>query len=215
MNPLWNQIAGGTLSDAQLAQLDKYLDLLIEKNKVLNLTRISDRAEAEVKHVGDALTLLAHLPASTGGEGSVRGTIKLADVGTGGGILGIVIAIARPEIQVTLVDATRKKLDAVKIMAVEIGLTNIRTLHTRMEEIEEKFNVVTARAVAEMETLLGWCERLIKRNGSLLAMKGPKVDEELARLSARHRRQWKIDVREVDVAELSGHRIVVAKVKQS
>ncbi len=205
-HPSWNQIAGGLLTDDQLSQLDEYLDLLIEKNRVLNLTRITDRTEAEIKHVADALTVLAHLPASR-----TDGGLKLADVGTGGGIPGVMIAIARPDIDVTLIDATRKKLDAVKLMCNAIGLDNIRTLHARMETVEEKFHVVTTRAVAEMETLLVWCSRLIKRNGVLLALKGPKLDEELQRLSSKNRRQWKLDIHAVDLPQLVGHQIVVGR----
>ncbi len=206
MNPLWNQIAGGTLSEAQLGQLDRYIDLLIEKNQVLNLTRITDRADAEVKHVADALTLLPLLPQ----EGKAKG-LKLADVGTGGGIPGVILAIARPDAQVTLIDSTRKKLDAVKAMCDQIGLANVRALHTRMEEVSEAFHVVTARAVAELDTLLGWCERLLKPKGALLALKGPKLEEEIARLSPRNRKRWKVEMREVSVAGLAGHRIAVAR----
>lgn len=205
-NPLWNTIAQQTLSEAQLAQLDRYLDLLIDKNKVLNLTRITDRNEAEIKHVADALTALRFIPATP-----KEGRIKLADVGTGGGIPGVILAIARPDMSVMLIDATRKKLDAVKEMCDQIGVTNVRTLHARMEEVEEKFHVVTVRGVAEMEKLLGWCRKLLRHNGVLLALKGPKLDEELERLSSRAKRQWKIDVNDVNVPELPGHRIASAR----
>ena len=127
MHPLWNTIARGRLTGEQLARLDAYLDALIETNERLNLTRITGRADAEVRHVADALTLLDHLP---------DGCRTLADVGTGGGVPGVVLAIARPDVAVTLIDGTKKKLDAVAAMCDRVGVTNVRTLHARAEETE-------------------------------------------------------------------------------
>ena len=103
MNPLWNDLAGRAhvaLSDVQHAQLGKYLDLLLAANARMNLTRITDRAAAEVQHVGDALTLLPFLP---------PGKVRLVDVGSGGGVPGIPLAIARPEATLMLVESTKKK----------------------------------------------------------------------------------------------------------
>src|SRR5882724_8428657 len=100
MNLLWTELsqhAGITLSESQEALLNRYLDLLTEANQRMNLTRITDRASAEVQHIGDALTALPFLPA---------GAHALADVGTGGGVPGIPLAIACPDVQVTLIEAT-------------------------------------------------------------------------------------------------------------
>ena len=102
---LWQtlaQKAGLTLNSVQTGQLGSYLDLLFAANQRMNLTRITNRGDAEVLHVGDALTLLPHLPPQAR---------RLADVGSGGGVPGIVLAIARPEIHVTLIESTRKKAD--------------------------------------------------------------------------------------------------------
>ena len=91
MNLLWTELARRAsieLSDAQQQHLSRYLDLLFEANARMNLTRITDRAAAELQHVGDALTVLPHLP---------PGTIRVADVGSGGGVPGIPLAIARPD----------------------------------------------------------------------------------------------------------------------
>jgi 16S rRNA (guanine527-N7)-methyltransferase len=205
MNPIWSRITDNTLAEPQLRLLDAYLDRLIEKNKVLNLTRITDRTEAEVKHVADALTLLPFLPPPP------HKNVTVADVGTGGGIPGVILAIARPDIRVTLIDSTRKKLDAVKEICDAIGVNNVDTLHTRIESADRKFDIITARAVAEMETLLGWCEGLMKRSSVLLAMKGPRVDEEMTRVSPRTRKRWRMETHEVDAPELAGHRIVAAR----
>jgi len=207
MNSLWTTIAadaGVSLSDAQLGQLDAYLDGLIEKNKVLNLTRITDKADAEVKHVADALTLLKFIPESA---------VTLADVGTGGGIPGVILAIARPQMRVTLIDATRKKLDAVQGLCDAVGVHNVTTHHGRMEQVELKFDVVTARAVAAMGKLLGWCRPLLKRGGVLLALKGPRVSEEIAAMSGAQKRQWTLSTHTIDVPALAGHVVVQAKSK--
>src|SRR5678815_570102 len=100
MNALWNDIsarAGVTLSDAQHALLRRYLDLLLAANETMNLTRITERPAAELHHVADALTLLPFLP---------RESHTLADVGTGGGVPGIPLAIVRPDAKVLLVEST-------------------------------------------------------------------------------------------------------------
>src|SRR5215217_1951563 len=103
MNALWNDLtarAGVTLSDEQHALLSRYLDLLLAANATMNLTRITDRAAAEVQHVGDSLTLLPFLP---------KDAHRLADVGTGGGVPGIPLAIVRPDARVLLIESTKKK----------------------------------------------------------------------------------------------------------
>ena len=106
----------------------------------MNLTRITDRAEAEVRHVADALTLLRFLPPSN------ARTLRIADVGTGGGVPGVPIAIARPDSQITLIDSTKKKLDAIDAMLVAAGVNNAETLHARMESVDSKFDVILSRA---------------------------------------------------------------------
>jgi 16S rRNA (guanine527-N7)-methyltransferase len=211
MNTLWTDIAtaaGVELSPEQLGRLDAYLDLLIEKNKVLNLTRIVDRTDAEIKHVADALTLLPYLPPVTAKWPSAY----LADVGTGGGVPGVIIAIARPDIAVTLIDATKKKLDAVAEMAAAVGVRNVKTLHTRMEQANQEFDVITARGVASMNQLLLWCKPILKPAGTLLALKGPKAAEEIEFASGTLKRyRWHAGLVAVDRPELPGHQIVVVK----
>ena len=103
MNDLWNQLAARAnlaLTPEQHAVLNRYLDLLLEANRTMNLTRITDRAAAELQHVGDALTVLPFLPPTPH---------RLADVGTGGGVPGVPLAIARPDARVVLIEATKKK----------------------------------------------------------------------------------------------------------
>src|SRR4051812_38060441 len=151
--PLWSELAaraGVTLDDAQLSQLDAYIDALLAANQQMNLTRIDTRAAAEVGHVGDALTLLPHLP---------RERHRLADVGSGGGIPGIPLAIVRPDVQVLLIESTQKKATFLAQAARQLGLTNVTVSSKRAEDEarsatnRESFTVVTARAVAELRVL--------------------------------------------------------------
>jgi 16S rRNA (guanine527-N7)-methyltransferase len=199
-HPLWQEICPQLLP-TQVEKLDRFLDLLIEWNQKLNLTRIVDRTDAEVKHIADALTAVAHI-----GPG-----LSVADVGTGGGVPGVPIAIARPDLRVTLVDSTRKKLDAIEQIVKSIGLTNVNVLHARIEAVDRTFDVVTARAVADLRTLLQWCDRLMHRQSLLIAMKGPRFADELAALPVRLARRYSIDARTVGVDPLSGHVLLLIR----
>lgn len=212
-HPLWQSLAhdaGLTLSAAQLAQLDRYLDLLIEWNQKINLTRIVDRADAEVKHVGDAMTVLKYLPrVEVSPRAEARSPVSLADVGTGGGVPGVPIAICRPDIRVTLIDSTKKKLDVIAKIVDAMELKNVTTLHARIETVKLKFDVITARAVADLDTLLQWTHPLMKPNSRLLAMKGPKAEEEIRAASRRLSYQKRsANIETVNVPELSGHCVV-------
>lgn len=177
-HPLWTELAAAanrTLSDTQFQQLDRYLDLLAEANQRMNLTRIIDREQAAVGHVGDALTLLPHLPTDP---------FRIADVGSGGGVPGMPLAIALPNAQMILVESTQKKAEFLRQCAAELGLKNVRVLPQRVEDVgrsdlRETCNIVTARAVGELVFLVEWCIPLLSKGGRLLAMKGAKAAEEI------------------------------------
>jgi 16S rRNA (guanine527-N7)-methyltransferase len=179
MNDLWHHLAGAAgiqVTNAQNALLVRYLDLLEEGNKVTNLTRITNRAAAEIGHVGDALTLLPFLP---------KGPHGLADVGSGGGVPGIPIAIMRPDAQVVLIESTQKKAAFLGKTIQGLNLKNVLLIADRAEtaaqgSARESFDIVTARAVGAMNLLAEWCLPLVKKGGKFLAMKGPKVLDELA-----------------------------------
>lgn len=179
MNALWTELADAantTLSAEQHERLSRYLDLLLAANQTMNLTRIVDRPAAEVQHVGDALTLLRRLP---------PGQVRIADVGSGGGVPGIPLAIARPDAQFLLIESTKKKAVFLERAVAELGLDNVRVTGIRAEDagrdrqFRESFDVVIARAVGTMDWLAEWCLPLVKQGGVLLAMKGPKAAEEL------------------------------------
>ncbi len=141
----------------------------------MNLTRITDRAAAELQHVADSLTLLPLLP---------QGDFRLADVGTGGGVPGIPLAIARPDAHVFLIESTRKKAAFLQRAVAELVLTNVSISDQRAEDVARTkhrgaFDVVVARAVATLDFLAEYCLPLVKTGGKMLAMKGPKVADEL------------------------------------
>jgi 16S rRNA (guanine527-N7)-methyltransferase len=129
-----------------------------------------------VQHVGDALTLLPFLPA---------GPHRFADVGSGGGVPGIPIAVARPDANVVLIESTQKKARFLQHAVEQLGLPNVKVDARRSEDagndpaMRETFDVTAARAVATLDWLAEWCLPLLKVGGKMLAMKGPKVTDEL------------------------------------
>jgi 16S rRNA (guanine527-N7)-methyltransferase len=179
VNDLWNEIAGRanvSLDASQHALLEQYLDLLFDANRRMNLTRITDRAAAQVQHVGDALTLLDHLP---------REGFTLADVGSGGGVPGIPLAIARRDCGIVLIESTRKKAAFLRDAIKQLKLENAIVLDARAETVarserRESFDVVTARAVGALVWGAEWCLPLARKGGKVLAMKGAKATAELA-----------------------------------
>jgi 16S rRNA (guanine527-N7)-methyltransferase len=178
MNPLWTDIAARadvSLSADQHALLGRYLDLLLEANQTMNLTRITDRPQAELLHVADSLTVLPFLPA---------GEHRLADLGSGGGVPGIPLAIARPDVRVLLIESTKKKAAFLRRAVEQLGLANAHVSEDRVEDVartgrREVFDVVTARAVALLPWLIEWAVPLLKKGGVLLAMKGERAAEEI------------------------------------
>jgi len=157
------------ITTKQLAQLARHKAMVLETNKYMNLTAITDPAEFEIKHIIDSLTLLPYIP-----EG-----VTLGDIGTGAGFPGLVLAIMREDIHVTLVDSLRKRVLFLQKVIDELGLTNAKAVHSRAENLDEDFDICTARAVARMDKLAKWVLPITKRGGTFLAMKGPDVAEEL------------------------------------
>ena len=210
-NALWDELAGRAglaLSARQHDLLHRYLDLLLAANVTMNLTRITDRAAAEVQHVGDSLTLLALLP---------RDPHRLVDVGTGGGVPGIPLAIARPDAQVLLVESTKKKAAFLRSAVADLGLKNVTVSDARAEDVgraeehRERYDVAVARAVATLAWLAEWLLPLVKpKAGKVLAMKGAKAADELP-AAARAIKLLNGAPRLVHAVELPGteHRVIV------
>ncbi len=155
-------------------QIDKYAKLLIEYNNKVNLTAITQAEDIENKHFIDSL-LLASLPQISG---------SIVDVGTGAGFPGIVLKMYKPQIELTLMEPTGKRVDFLKFVCSELGLKDVNIVKERAEEAarknyREKYDVAVARAVAKMSTLSEYCLPLVKKGGCFLAMKGASGQEEL------------------------------------
>ena len=154
----------------QLQQLEKFYQLLIEWNQKINLTRITEKEDVYLKHFYDSLTIVKEIDLSK--------VETLCDVGTGAGFPGIVLKIFYPNLKITLIDSLLKRVNYLNEIIKELKLKDIKAIHTRGEEYHETFDVVTARAVANIEKLLKYTMHLVNKNGKLVAMKG-NIDEEL------------------------------------
>ena len=160
------------LSKEKLEKLDKFYNLLVEWNKKINLTRIITEEEVYLKHFYDSLIIAKVV--------DLNKVDTLCDVGTGAGFPGIVLKIVYPNLKVTLIDAILKRVKYLNEIIKELELENIEATHVRGEDHKEKYDVVTARAVANIEKLLTYTMHLVKDNGVFIAMKG-NIDKELTK----------------------------------
>ena len=174
-----------TLSKKQLEQLDKYYELLIEWNEKINLTRITEYEDVYLKHFYDSLTIAKVVDLST--------KQTLCDVGTGAGFPGVVLKIVYPNLKITLVDSLQKRVNYLNEIVKELGLEDIHAIHSRGEDFKETFDVVTARAVANIEKLVTYTMHLVNKNGIFVAMKG-NIDEELtSQVEQKLSKKYKIE----------------------
>lgn len=164
------------LSEHQIEHIDKYYELLIEKNKVMNLTAITEFDEVIVKHFADSLSICTVLP---------EDVHTVCDLGTGAGFPGIPMAIAYPNLQFTLIDSLNKRIKFLQEVVDAIGLTNVTLVHARAEEagrdkkFREQFDLVVSRAVANIATLSEYCLPLVKVNGYFISFKSGDIDNEI------------------------------------
>ncbi len=186
------------LSEAQIEQLIDYLALLAKWNAVYNLTAVRDPEQMVTQHLLDSL---AAVPAFAGAK-------NVLDVGAGGGLPGIVLAIARPDMRVSMIDTVHKKTAFLTQVKAELGLTNV-TVHTmRVEQLQvpEKFDVITSRAFAELADFVTWSGHLLKESGRFIALKGVLPKEEITHLPAG----WKVTrVQPLDVPGLHAERHLI------
>lgn len=167
---------GISLTQEQAQMLVSYLGLVIEKNKVVNLTRITNPSEAVTLHLVDSLLPLAsnslHVDESS----------KILDMGTGAGFPGVPVAVVTGA-QALLVDSVRKKTDAVAEFVAALGLCNVSTRHSRLEELARELtssqDVVFARAVARTNVLIEYATPFLSQNGVLVVEKGRPEDDEI------------------------------------
>lgn len=158
------------LTPDQLEKLNKFYHLMLEWNQKINLTRITEEKEVYLKHFYDSLTLNKVV--------DLKKITTLCDVGTGAGFPGIVLKIVFPNIKITLIDSLQKRINYLNEIIKELNLDNIETIHTRGEEYHGKYEVVTSRAVANIEKLTKYTMHLVSKNGIFVAMKG-KIENEL------------------------------------
>ena len=168
---------GISLTGEQLSLFEKLSELLVEQNKTMNLTAITDPDGIAVKHFADSISALSAYEFADGA--------KVLDVGTGAGFPSIPLLIARPDLKMTMIDSTAKKLRYVASTVETLGLS-AEVLHTRAEEAgqskeyRESFDIVCSRAVAALNVLCEYCLPFVKVGGVFLAMKAAKAQEEIA-----------------------------------
>ena len=154
----------------QLDKLNKFYKLLIEWNEKINLTRIVEEKDVYLKHFYDSLTITKEVDLSK--------VNTLCDVGTGAGFPGIVLKIMYPNLKVTLIDSLQKRVNYLNEIIKVLELTNIEAIHSRGEDYKGNFDVVTSRAVANIEKLVNYTMHLVSKDGVFIAMKG-NIDNEL------------------------------------
>ena len=180
---------GVTLTDLQMEQFNRYYEMLVEKNKVMNLTAITEKDEVELKHFIDSVALGAYYDLT-------KDNIKVIDVGTGAGFPGIPLKIAFPNLNVVLFDSLNKRVKFLQEVIDELGLDGevspevgkgfCKALHGRAEEggrnkeLREGFDIVVSRAVANMAVLSEYCIPFTKEVGYFIPYKTGTVDEELS-----------------------------------
>ena len=200
MRPFEAQLREGSadmsvmLDDAQIVRLLDYLELIEKWNKVYNLTAVRDPAEMLTHHLLDSLAVIAPLrskliglcaqdEAQGGGASRFRDSrTGLLDVGSGAGLPGVVIAICCPEIWVDCVDTVAKKAAFIRQVAVTLALPNLRALHARVENLSDRYDVISSRAFASLADFTRWSSKALAQHGVWLAMKGKYPADEIAGL---------------------------------
>ena len=164
---------GININDIQLKQLEKYFELLVEYNKVMNLTGITEKNDVYLKHFYDCLTINKVV--------DLNSVASLCDIGSGAGFPGMVIKILFPNIDMVLVDSLNKRISFLNTVIKTLELKNIIAIHSRIEDFaqlnREKYDIVTARAVAKTNILLELSMPVLKVNGKFVAMKSNVEDE--------------------------------------
>lgn len=159
------------LTSNQEEQLDKYCELLLEYNKHTNLTAIKEESLVYLKHFYDSLTINKY----------IKSNDNILDIGTGAGFPGMVLAIVRPDVNLTLLDSNNKKIKFLEYLKNELNINNVTLIHERAEKFAheniEKFDIVTSRAVARLRVLLELSIPVLKVHGLFIGMKGSLDDE--------------------------------------
>ena len=170
------------ISDDQINCFEKYYELLIEKNKVMNLTAITDKEDVIVKHFIDSIALIPYLldiGINTNNE------LKIIDIGTGAGFPGLPLKIMMPDVKFTLLDSLNKRVSFLNEVIDELKLKDIEALHGRAEDYasdnkyREKYDICVSRAVANLSTLSEYCIPFVKEDGFFISYKAGESEEEI------------------------------------
>lgn len=176
---------GLELSDTQIQQLLDYLALIQKWTKVYNLTAVRDPAEMLTHHLLDSLAVIRPLRQQLAGRQPVDGQgFRLLDVGSGAGLPGVVIAICCPDIVVTCVDTVAKKATFIQQAALALKLPRLKGLHARVENLDDRYDVVSSRAFASLVDFITWSRSALAPTGVWMAMKGKHPADEIAQLPA-------------------------------
>lgn len=170
------------ISDDQINCFEKYYELLIEKNKVMNLTAITDKEDVIVKHFIDSIALIPYLL----DKGiNINNELKIIDIGTGAGFPGLPLKIMMPDVKFTLLDSLNKRVSFLNEVIDELRLKDIEALHGRAEDYasdnkyREKYDICVSRAVANLSTLSEYCIPFVKEDGFFISYKAGESEEEI------------------------------------
>ena len=183
---------GLKITSKQLEQLNIIYTTLVETNKTMNLTRITEKEDVYLKHFYDSLTLAKVYDLSK--------AKTLCDIGTGAGFPGLVLKIFYPNLEITLVDSLLKRVNYLNKLIEKLDLKKIKAYHIRAEDLIKEgktYDIVTARAVSALPKLLFWTMPLVNKNGSFLAMKGNATEEIELSKDIMRKNNWYINKKEV------------------
>ena len=186
------------LNDKQQEQLLDYLALLFKWNAVYNLTSVRDPMQMMTHHVLDSLAAVS----------AFAGAHNVLDVGAGGGLPGMVLAISRPDLKVSMIDTVHKKTAFLTQVKAELGLANVTVYTMKVQDLQppQKFDVITSRAFADLSDFVNWSGHVLAEGGQFIALKGTAPPEEQERLPA----EWKVtELRPIVVPELQAERHLV------
>ena len=205
------------LSGRQIEQFIRYYEMLIEWNKLMNLTGITEYEDVINKHFIDSLSLVKAT--------DIAGISSVIDIGTGAGFPGIPLKIAFPHLNIVLLDSLNKRINFLNAVIEELGLENIRTIHGRAEEFAQKeeyrecFDLCVSRAVANLSSLTEYCLPYVKEGGKFIPYKSGKIDEELANsknaifiLGGKLEKEVEFELPRTD---MSRNLVVIEKVKKT
>lgn len=186
----------------ELERLEKFYDLLIDWNKKINLTRITDREDFYLKHVYDSLTIVKVI--------DLNSIDTLCDVGTGAGFPGIILKIFYPHLKITLIDSLLKRVKYLNEIIKDLDFNDIEAIHSRGEDFSGSFDVVTSRAVANLSILPKYTMHLVKKDGVFIAMKGDISRELTSSLEKEISKRYEIvEIKEFNLPKENSKRSLI------